>query len=249
MSEICGYGSIELETLEEFAERNEDKFTNFFDYATDIATPFNFSTTELSDMFLELYKYRYMIIDCKASSDYNSYYKSVDYNTYYKRAKVVYNLNKNKYIKLVASETVEYNPIENYSMTENSDETRTPNLTRTSEGTASESGTNSVSNITSNTSTDSNTSFDSTAFINNSKNELTGNSNTTGENTAKSNSTVTNRETGTEQTTNELTRKGNIGVTTTQQMLEQERAIADFSTIKIFFEDVAKLLFFDILNL
>ena len=240
MSLLCGYDEVELETLEEFAEKNKANFANFFDYATDIATPFDFSTSDLADMFLELYKYRYMIIDCN---------KIADYNTYYKRAKVVYNLNKNKYIKLVATETVEYNPIENYSMTENSDETRTPNLTRTSEGTASENGTNSANNTTSNTSTDSNTSFDSTDFVNNSKNELTGNSSTTGENTAKSNSTVTSKETGTEQTTNELTRKGNIGVTTTQQMLEQERAIADFSTIKIFFEDVAKLLFFDILNL
>lgn len=240
MSLLCGYGGVELETLADFAEKNKANFANFFDYATDIATPFDFSTSDLSDMFLELYKYRYMIIDCN---------KIVDYNTYYKRAKVVYNLNKNKYIKLIATETAEYNPIENYSMSENSNETRTPNLTRTSEGSASESSTNSANNTTNNTSTDSNTSFDSTAFINNAKNELTGSSNTTGENTANSNSTVTNKETGTEQTTNELTRRGNIGVTTTQQMLEQERAIADFSTIKVFFEDVAKLLFFDILNL
>ncbi len=240
MSLLCGYNEVELETLEDFAEKNKDNFVNFFDYATDIATPFDFSTTDLADMFLELYKYRYMIIDCN---------KIAGYNTYYKRAKVVYNINKNKYIKLVATETAEYNPIENYSMSENSNETRTPNLTRTAEGTASESGTNKANNTINNTSTDSNTSFDSTAFVNNAKNELTGNSNTTGENTAKSKSTVTNKETGTEQTTNELTRKGNIGVTTTQQMLEQERAIADFSTIKVFFEDVAKLLFFDILNL
>lgn len=240
MSLLCGYDGVELETLEEFAEKNKANFSNFFDYATDIATPLNFSITDLSDMFLELYKYRYMIIDCN---------KIADYNTYYKRAKVVYNLNKNKYIKLIATETVEYNPIENYSMTERANETRVPNLTRTAEGVSSESGTNSANNTSSNTSTDSNTSFDSTAFVNNSKNELTVNSNTTGENTAKSNSSVTNKETGTEQTTNELLRKGNIGVTTTQHMLAQERTIADFSSIKIFFEDVAKLLFFDILNL
>ena len=240
MSLLCDYGGVELETLGEFAEKNKANFTNFFDYATEIATPFDFSTSDLADMFLELYKYRYMIIDCN---------KITDYNTYYKRAKVAYNINKHKYIKLIATEIAEYNPIENYLMSETSSEMRTPNLIRTSEGTASESGTNKANNITSNTSTDSNTTFDSTAFVNNAKNELTGNSNTTGENTATSNSSVTNKETGTEQTTNELTRRGNIGVTTTQQMLEQERAIADFSTIKIFFEDVAKLLFFDILNL
>ena len=234
------YGERELETLREFAELNEDKFNSFFDYATEITTPLNITVEELSDMFLELYKYRYMIIDFE---------QDTNYNTYYKRAKIVYNINKNKYIKLIATETAEYNPIENYSMTESEKRTRTPDLTRVTEGTASESGTNSANNTTNNTSVDSNTSFDSTTFVNNSKNELTGNSNTTGENTAKSNSTVNSKETGTEQTTNELTRKGNIGVTTTQQMLEQERAVADFSTVKVFFEDVAKMLFFDILNL
>ena len=234
------YGERELETLGEFAEINKDKFNSFFDYATDITTPLNITVEELAGMFLELYKYRYMIIDIEQDSNYN---------TYYKRAKIVYNLNKNKYIKLIAPETVEYNPIENYSMTESETGTRTPDLSRSSEGTASQSGTNSETNNTSATSTDSNTSFDSTSFYNNAKNETTGNSTASGENSATSSSTVNIRETGTEQTEREMTRKGNIGVTTTQQMLEQERAVADFSTVKVFFEDVAKLLFFDILNL
>lgn len=234
------YSGIEIETLGEFAEKNKDNFSNFFDYATEITTPLNITINDLSDMFLELYKYRYMIIDCN---------NNLDYNTYYKRAKIVYNLNKNKYIKLVNTEIVEYNPIENYSMMENETGNRTPNLKRTSEGTASQSGTNSETNNTSATSTDSNTSFDSTTFYNNAKNETTGNSTVTGENTATNTTNVTINETGTEQTEREMTRKGNIGVTTTQQMLEQERAVADFSTVKVFFEDVAKLLFFDILNL
>lgn len=234
------YGERELETLGEFAEINKDKFNSFFDYATEITTPLNITVEDLADMFLELYKYRYMIIDFEQDSNYN---------TYYKRAKIIYNLNKNKYIKLIATETVEYNPIENYSMTESETGKRTPNLSRSSEGTANQSGTNSESNNTSATSTDSNTSFDSTSFYNNAKNETTGNSTASGENSATSSSTVNIRETGTEQTEREMTRKGNIGVTTTQQMLEQERAVADFSTVKVFFEDVAKLLFFDILNL
>lgn len=237
---LWGYGERELETLGEFAEINKDKFNSFFDYATEIATPLNITVEDLADMFLELYKYRYMIIDFE---------QDTNYNTYYKRAKIVYNLNKNKYIKLVNTEIAEYNPIENYSMTENETGNRTPNLTRTSQGTASESGTNSTTNNTSATSTDSNTSFDSTTFYNNAKTETTDNSTVTGENTATNTSNVTINETGTEQTVREITRKGNIGVTTSQQMLEQERAIADFSTVKVFFEDVAKLLFFDILNL
>ena len=234
------YGERALETLGEFAEINKDKFNSFFDYATEITTPLSITIEDLAEMFLELYKYRYMIIDFDQGSNYNAYYK---------RAKIVYNINKNKYIKLVATETAEYNPIENYSMTESETGKRTPDLSRSSEGTASQSGTNSETNNTSATSTDSSTSFDSSAFINNSKNETTGNSTASGENSATSSSTVNIRETGTEQTQREMTRKGNIGVTTTQQMLEQERSVADFSTVKVFFEDVAKLLFFDILNL
>ncbi len=237
---MWGYAGIELETLGEFAEKNKDNFSNFFDYATEITSPLNITTNDLSDMFLELYKYRYMIIDCN---------NNPDYNTYYKRAKIVYNLNKNKYIKLVNTEIVTYNPIENYSMTESETGNRTPNLTRTSQGTANQNDTNSVVNSSTNSSIDSNTSFDSTTFYNNAKNEITDNSTVTGENTSTNTSNVTINETGTEQTEREMTRKGNIGVTTTQQMLEQERTVADFSTVKVFFEDVAKLLFFDILNL
>ena len=237
---MWGYGERELETLGEFAEINKDKFNSFFDYATEIATPLNITVEDLAEMFLELYKYRYMILDFEQDSNYN---------TYYKRAKIVYNLNKNKYIKLVATETAEYNPIENYSMTESETGKRTPDLSRSSEGTASQSGMNSATNNTSAISTDSNTSFDSSAFVNNAKNETTGNSTASGENSATSSSTVNIRESGTEQTEREMTRKGNIGVTTTQQMLEQERAVADFSTIKVFFEDVAEMLFFSILNL
>lgn len=237
---MWGYADIELETLGEFAEKNKDNFSNFFDYATEITTPLNITTNDLSDMFLELYKYRYMIIDCN---------NNPDYNTYYKRAKIIYNINKNKYIKLINTEIAEYNPIENYSMTESETGKRIPDLTRLSEGTASQSGTNSETNNTSAISTDSNTSFDSTTFYNNAKNETTGNSTASGENSAESTSSVNIRETGTEQTEREMSRKGNIGVTTTQQMLEQERAIADFSTVKVFFEDVTTLLFFDILNL
>lgn len=234
------YGERELETLGEFAEINKDKFNNFFDYATEITTTLNITVEDLAEMFLELYKYRYIIIDFEQDTNYNAYYK---------RAKIVYNLNKNKYIKLIATETAEYNPIENYSMTESETGKRTPDLSRSSEGTASQRGTNSATNNTSASSTDSNTSFDSSTFVNNSKNETTDNSTASGENSAESTSTVNIRESGTEQTEREMTRKGNIGVTTTQQMLEQERAVADFSTVKVFFEDVAKMLFFDILNL
>lgn len=43
-------------------------------------------------------------------------------------------------------------------------------------------------------------------------------------------------------TFHELKRNGNIGVTTTQQMIEQERNIADFDILKIYFNDIENLI-------
>ena len=49
----------------------------------------------------------------------------------------------------------------------------------------------------------------------------------------------TTTETGTDTTNRELTRAGNIGVTTSQQMIESERKLRDFSAVNLFLNDVA----------
>lgn len=54
--------------------------------------------------------------------------------------------------------------------------------------------------------------------------------------------TTTAAETGTETTERTLTRQGNIGVTTSQQMIQSERNIADFSPVDIYLQDIANLI-------
>lgn len=59
--------------------------------------------------------------------------------------------------------------------------------------------------------------------------------------------TNTSKETGTDTTEHELTRRGNIGVTTTQQMLESEIALADKMNIfKIIEQDLAAKIFLQV---
>ena len=185
----------------------------------------------------------------------------------------------NKYNKLLATETLEYDPIENYSMTESGTDVRTPNLTNsmTSSSNTTESGTetrtpNLVTDVTSSSNsseTGTNTSatvtgvttYDNTAdFINQNKGTDNTNSETTAENTVTQKTTASGKEdtstsrsndntatektttTGTEKTTHEFKRSGNIGVTTSQQMIQSEREVADFSALSQFVTDIANII-------
>ena len=59
--------------------------------------------------------------------------------------------------------------------------------------------------------------------------------------------TNTNKETGTDTTEHEMTRRGNIGVTTSQQMLEAEMALAaKMNIFKIIEQDIASKLFLQV---
>lgn len=59
--------------------------------------------------------------------------------------------------------------------------------------------------------------------------------------------TNTNTETGTDTTEHELTRRGNIGVTTSQQMLEAEMALAaKMNIFKIIEQDIAEKIFLQV---
>ena len=51
---------------------------------------------------------------------------------------------------------------------------------------------------------------------------------------------VKDQDGGTDTTSHTLTRSGNIGVTTTQQMLESERELANFNILKDFFDELSK---------
>ena len=137
---------------------------------------------------------------------------------------------KYEYDKLVDTLSLEYNPIENYSMTEKGTDTRTPNITQTNKGI----NTNTVGIDTSITT--GKTTFDkSDSFINDTK------TTNTGTNTDKQDINTTVTTAGTEKTIHEFTRSGNIGVTTSQQMIESERKIAVFSVVDLFIKAIADI--------
>ena len=138
---------------------------------------------------------------------------------------------KYEYDKLVDTLSLEYNPIENYSMTETGTDTRTPNITQTSKGV----NTNTVGVDTSITT--GKTTFDkSDSFINDTKTTNTG----TNTDTQDIDTTVTTA--GNEKTVHEFTRSGNIGVTTSQQMIESERQLAMFSVVDLFVKAISDII-------
>ena len=141
----------------------------------------------------------------------------------------------NKYNKLLATETLKYDPIENYSMTETGTDVRTPDLVSntTSSGTSTGTAKNTADTTT------AVTTYDNTAdFINQNKGTDNSTSTTSAENVATDKTTTT----GTEKTTHEFKRSGNIGVTTSQQMIQSEREVADFSALVQFVTDIANII-------
>lgn len=108
----------------------------------------------------------------------------------------------------------EYNPIENYNMKEHSKDVRTPDLT--DERTPDLTDEISYASSTTNSESDYDTPR---VLLDKAKSENGGSDTTT------HTGTDTTTHTGTDTNDHELTRAGNIGVTTTQQMIEQERKI------------------------
>lgn len=160
-----------------------------------------------------------------ATSNTNMVKQASDYIALYGKS------HKYEYDKLVDTLSLEYNPIENYSMTEKGTDTRTPNITQTNKG----KNTNTVGFDTAITT--GKTTFDKSAsFINDTKTTNTG----TNTDTQDIDTTVTTA--GNEKTVHELTRSGNIGVTTSQQMIESERKLAMFSVVDLFVKAVADII-------
>lgn len=160
-----------------------------------------------------------------ATSNTNMVKQASDYIALYGKS------HKYEYDKLVDTLSLEYNPIENYSMTEKGTDTRTPNITQTNKG----KNTNTVGLDTSITT--GKTTFDkSDSFINDTKTTNTG-SNT---DTQDIDTTVTTA--GNEKTVHEFTRSGNIGVTTSQQMIQSERELAMFSVVDMFVKAIADII-------
>lgn len=217
-----------LITLNEWVELFPSIQTIFDKVSTGLKLFTIFTSAEMfyyfADKFGERDFYKYYDTENDGSNT-NMVKQASDYIALYGKS------HKYEYDKLVDTLSLEYNPIENYSMTEKGTDTRTPNITQTNKGV----NTNTVGIDTSITT--GRTTFDkSDSFINDTKTTNTG----TNTDTQDINTTVTTA--GNEKTVHEFTRSGNIGVTTAQQMIESERQLAMFSVVDLFVKAIADII-------
>ena len=217
-----------LITLNEWVELFPSIQTIFNKVSTDLKLFTIFTSSEMFSYFVNKFGERdfYKYYDNENDgSNTNMVKQASDYIALYGKS------HKYEYDKLVDTLSLEYNPIENYSMTEKGTDTRTPNITQTNKGV----NTNTVGVDTSITT--GKTTFDkSNSFINDTKTTNTG----TNTDTQDINTTVTTA--GNEKIVHEFTRSGNIGVTTSQQMIESERQLAMFSVVDLFAKAIADII-------
>lgn len=215
-------------TLNEWIEKFPTISTIFDKVSQDLKLFTIFTSAEMFSYFVNKFGERdfYKYYDSEnTTSNTNMVKQASDYIALYGKS------HKYEYDKLVDTLSLEYNPIENYSMTEKGTDTRTPNITQTNKGV----NTNTVGVDTSITT--GKTTFDkSDSFINDTKTTNTG----TNTDTQDINTTVTTA--GSEKTVHEFTRSGNIGVTTSQQMIESERQLAMFSVVDLFVKAIADII-------
>lgn len=217
-----------LITLNEWVEKFPTINTIFDKVSKDLKLFTIFTSAEMfyyfADKFGERDFYKYYDTENNTSNT-NMVKQASDYIALYGKS------HKYEYDKLVDTLSLEYNPIENYSMTEKGTDTRTPNITQTNKGVNK----NTVGVDTSITT--GRTTFDkSDSFINDTKTTNTG----TNTDTQDINTTVTTA--GNEKIVHEFTRSGNIGVTTSQQMIESERKLAMFSVVDLFIKAIADII-------
>ena len=217
-----------LITLNEWAELFPSINTIFDKVSIDLKLFTIFTPSEMFSYFVNKFGERdfYKYYDTEnITNNTNMIKQTSDYIALYGKS------HKYEYDKLVDTLSLEYNPIENYSMTEKGTDTRTPNITQTNKGV-------NINTVGVDTSiTTGKTTFDkSDSFINDTKTTNTG----TNTDTQDINTTVTTA--GTEKTVHEFTRSGNIGVTTSQQMIESERQLAMFSVVDLFVKAIADII-------
>lgn len=217
-----------LITLNEWVELFPSISTIFDKVSTDLKLFTIFTSAEMFSYFVNKFGERdfYKYYDTEnVTNNTNMVKQASDYIALYGKS------HKYEYDKLVDTLSLEYNPIENYSMTEKGTDTRTPNITQTNKGV-------NINTVGVDTSiTTGKTTFDkSDSFINDTKTTNTG----TNTDTQDINTTVTTA--GTEKTIHEFTRSGNIGVTTSQQMIESERQLAMFSVVDLFVKAIADII-------
>lgn len=174
-------------------------------------------------------------------------------------ANMIFSINKTRWERLWKTLDADYNPISNYDMTEaETVETELDN-TRHNTGTVTDANTGTQTNANTGTVTDAATGSETAqryAFNSSTGSNTAGASSTSG-NTRTDNLTETRTDNLTETRTDDLTetedlnrtetrnltRSGNIGVTTSQQMLTQEREVNIWNIFySVIFPDVDKIL-------
>lgn len=144
-----------------------------------------------------------------------------------------HNVNRYYFVGLYNTTQLEYNPIYNVDETTNETNTRTPNLSKAKTGTETNADTRSTTSSDSITGINQVTTYDSNTFNDDSKNTQTGSNTTTNSGNITTTYNTTDTETGTDKNVLSRTRSGNIGVTSSQDLIEQERNIRDLSIFTI----------------
>lgn len=153
-------------------------------------------------------------------------------------AQAIYTMYIKNWNALYKTLSLEYNPIENYSMTE------TENVQDSHKGTlksnSTDTDTNTENTIVNDTSNNQLWGFNSTDSVNSDKQI----GDTTINVDESTNSTHENTDTETKDITSyrTLKRSGNIGVTTSQQMIESERQLWFWNFFENVFADIDKIL-------
>lgn len=146
-----------------------------------------------------------------------------------------------KWEKLLATENFEYNPIWNKDGTIKETETKFGTGTAQSQEESSTKGSDSQTVKGTRDSTDELkvSAFDSSTYNNREQRKVDEDTSTeaSSEGTANSSRTGTSVSQNEEGRTYERTEQGNIGVTTTQQMIKEERDVSDFSIYDVIVQD------------
>lgn len=247
----------ELITLAEWSTSQGSNVSDIFEYEfTDIKTWASITDNEFTrEMLWEYMLYKFGDILMRKHT--KSVLKAL--------TRIWHNSNRYKFAGYAATTQQEYNPIENYNRVEAETIERTPDLTDSRSDTYTPRASETVSETRSSTeggttgTTSGGTStvtggvapFDSSAFSNAEKSdgsttgsetvthgktvsETNGTTRThTGEDTTESETT----HTGSETTERESNVHGNIGVTSTQDMLKQEREVVDFNFLDLYLSE------------
>lgn len=143
--------------------------------------------------------------------------------------------------KLYKTTVLEYNPIENYDRT--NDTTESENTAENENVTENITRNDTLSNTTDNTGNseiiNQNVAFNDTDFTNHEKtmNNIDNNITETGKNKYDTDRSMANGKTITNSRTITNRAHGNIGVTTSQQMIEQERQVSEFNIVQYIVND------------